>query len=192
MYRAKTAGKARYVIFDKEMHTEAMNAAVGGRPALRPRARRVPGLLPADHHPEERNGRRLRGAGALAARPDHALVAPGDFLPLAEETGLIIPIDWWVVKEACRTLHAAHAQAGALARPWVSVNFSAKQFVHPDLVDHIQEILRETGLAAQYLRLEITESVFLENVPTCRRFSPNCGCWAWGCTWTILARAIPR
>lgn len=95
--------------------------------------------------------------------PEHGLITPNQFIPLAEETGLIIPIGEWVLRQAC-----------AQARQWqelypddrltISVNLSGKQFARPDLIQRIERVLEETNLDPCSLKLEITESVVIENV----------------------------
>ncbi len=108
---------------------------------------------------------RIKGFEALARwrHPTHGLVSPADFIPLAEETGLIIPLGLQILRQSC-----------AQARLWqrlfttdppltVSVNLSAKQFQQPDLVEQVERILHETGLPADSMFLEVTESTVMEN-----------------------------
>jgi EAL domain-containing protein (putative c-di-GMP-specific phosphodiesterase class I) len=95
------------------------------------------------------------------ARPEVGLVSPGEFIPIAEDTGLIIPIGEWVLGAACRQVQAWR-EAGHDLR--VSVNLSARQFLQPDLVDMVQAALLNTGLPAERLELEITESALMLNV----------------------------
>ncbi len=89
--------------------------------------------------------------------PELGLVSPGQFIPIAEQTGLIHPIGEWVIRTACRQ-NKAWQDAGLLKVP-VAVNLSVRQFQNPNIVDQIEEILKETGLAPQYLEIEITESI---------------------------------
>jgi EAL domain-containing protein (putative c-di-GMP-specific phosphodiesterase class I) len=93
--------------------------------------------------------------------PRRGLVPPAEFIPLAEETGLIIPIGRWVLAEACRQNHAW--QNLGLPRLPVAVNISAIQLRQDDLVDTVAQALRDASLAPEYLELEITESVVMEN-----------------------------
>jgi diguanylate cyclase (GGDEF)-like protein/PAS domain S-box-containing protein len=97
--------------------------------------------------------------------PEHGLLAPGDFLRLAEENGLIIPISFWVLEEACRQLRVwqQHAHMPSLM---MSINLSARQFAEPDLVKTIQRIVRDTGVSPACLKLEITESALMEDPAT--------------------------
>nr|MDQ2694527.1 EAL domain-containing protein [Pseudomonadota bacterium] len=94
--------------------------------------------------------------------PDRGLVSPAEFIPLAEETGLILPIGEWVLKEACRQAKVWQEQGLAAVR--VAVNLSARQFRQQDLARCIARVLQETGLEARYLELEITESLVMEDV----------------------------
>jgi diguanylate cyclase (GGDEF)-like protein/PAS domain S-box-containing protein len=97
--------------------------------------------------------------------PEHGLLAPGDFLRMAEENGLIIPISFWVLEEACRQLRIwqQHARMPSLM---MSINLSARQFAEPDLVKTIQRIVRDTGVSPACLKLEITESALMEDPAT--------------------------
>ena len=94
--------------------------------------------------------------------PERGLVPPGEFIPLAEETGLIVPIGEWVLREACRTLRHWHDDLGA---DWVqcSVNLSARHLQQPDLVATVRDALAESGVPGHRLILEITESAVMEN-----------------------------
>src|SRR5262249_17217432 len=94
--------------------------------------------------------------------PSRGLLHPAEFIPLAEETGLIIPMGHWVVSEACRQMQAWQPIL-PVTSTFMSINVSSKQFLQLDLVEQITRILTETGLAPGSLRLEITESVILEN-----------------------------
>ncbi|WP_331000649.1 putative bifunctional diguanylate cyclase/phosphodiesterase [Nostoc sp. NZL] len=95
--------------------------------------------------------------------PERGLLNPTDFIPLAQETGLIVKIGNWVLHEACRQMQAwrVHYRSNSLKK--ISVNLSVKQFSQPDLIEQIGQILHSTGLDACCLALEITESVIVEN-----------------------------
>ena len=106
----------------------------------------------------------LWGAEALVRwrHPERGLVSPADFIPLAEETGLIIPLGEWVFVEAARQVTAWRAQG--LANLVVSVNISAVQFRKDDFVERIQTILKEAGAVAHSLELELTESILMHDM----------------------------
>jgi len=89
--------------------------------------------------------------------PRHGWISPGDFIPIAEETGLIVPIGEWVLHTACHQLKSWHDQGFPLIG--ISVNLSTRQFFQQDLVEMIENVLADTQLSASYLELEITESM---------------------------------
>jgi diguanylate cyclase (GGDEF)-like protein/PAS domain S-box-containing protein len=161
MYQAKTTGKARFQIFDESMHQRAV------------------GLLKLEHslrRATEKNefvlhyqpivslhDEQTAGYEALVRwnHPERGIVGPYEFIHLAEETGLIFRIGGWTLREACRWL-----TSGSPALPErlsVNVNLSGRQFSQGDLIEEVQKVLSETGLAARRLKLEITESVIMEN-----------------------------
>ncbi|RYG63771.1 bifunctional diguanylate cyclase/phosphodiesterase, partial [bacterium] len=94
--------------------------------------------------------------------PEHGMVPPLDFIPLAEETGIILPLGEWILRTACEQNKKWQEQNHSRFR--ISVNLSARQFMQPDLVARVIAILEETGLEPQYLELEITESMMMSNV----------------------------
>ena len=97
--------------------------------------------------------------------PRRGLLGPADFIPLAEETGWVVPIGRWVLEEACRQARAWQARYPGDPPLHVSVNLSAPEFQQPDLVEQVAAVLDATGLAPTCLRLEITESLLMENGP---------------------------
>ncbi|HEU0052130.1 MAG TPA: EAL domain-containing protein, partial [Longimicrobium sp.] len=108
---------------------------------------------------------RIAGFEALVRweHPERGLVLPDDFVPLAEETGLILPIGMWVLEEACRELRRWQARGEGEAPLTMAVNLSSRQFTQADLVERVERVLRETGIAPGTLKLEITESVIMQH-----------------------------
>jgi diguanylate cyclase (GGDEF)-like protein/PAS domain S-box-containing protein len=163
MYRAKALGRATYEVFDKIMHVQ-----VAQRLQLETDLQRAVAQEEFIVHYQPivyLKSRRIIGFEALVRwqHPTRGLVFPSDFIPLAEETGLIVPIDWWVLHEACRQMHAWQTQFPTNSPLTISVNISSKQFLQPDLINQIQQLLQEIGLSPSSLKLEITESVLVEN-----------------------------
>jgi predicted signal transduction protein with EAL and GGDEF domain len=162
MYKAKEAGRNGYQFFDTQMETE-----------LRQRA-----ALEADLHtaiekqefilhfqPQYNQKHDIVGAEALVRweHPDHGVIMPGQFISLAENTGQIVELGRWVLQEACGMLQrwAGHPQLRHLV---LSVNVSPKQYLQPDFVTEVQHMLAETGIDPGNLKLELTESMLVDNV----------------------------
>jgi EAL domain-containing protein (putative c-di-GMP-specific phosphodiesterase class I) len=114
---------------------------------------------------ELENGR-ISGVEALIRwiHPERGLIPPLDFIPLAEETGLIVPIGRWVLQEACRYAATLHERFPTEPRIHMAVNLSAKQLARAEIIDDIRAILSETGMDASTLILEITESVMMADM----------------------------
>jgi diguanylate cyclase (GGDEF)-like protein/PAS domain S-box-containing protein len=157
MYRAKERGKGRYEIFDEAMRADAV-ARLETESALRRALERGELLLHYQPAVDLATGA-IRGLEALVRwqHPTRGLLAPAAFLPLAEETGLIVPIGEWVLREACT--EAARWPEGLA----LSVNLSARQLAQPDLVATVRRALAETGTDPAMLCLEITESAVMES-----------------------------
>jgi diguanylate cyclase (GGDEF)-like protein/PAS domain S-box-containing protein len=162
MYRAKAAGKARYQIFDSSMHAGAVELLRIENDLRRALDR---GEFELHYQPIVRIGdRQIRGFEALLRwrQPERGLIPPADFIPIAEETGLIVPIGRWVLIEACR--QAATWATMFPAEPIdINVNLSGRQFQQNDLVEQVTATLKQTGLPPQRLILEITESVVMHD-----------------------------
>ena len=163
MYRAKTDGRGHYEVFDREMHLEAVEQ-LKIETDMRRAVDRNELLLHYQPIISLESGE-LVGFEALVRwqHPRHGLMQPTDFIPLAEETGMIMPIGWWVLREACRQMRLWLAAYPLHENLTVSVNLSARQFAQPDLVQQIDQILAETGCPASALKLEITESVVMRD-----------------------------
>jgi diguanylate cyclase (GGDEF)-like protein/PAS domain S-box-containing protein len=161
MYRAKSGGPGRHEVFAPAMHRSAVDllqlendlrhAVAAGdfvlhyQPILSLPDQRVVGFEALVRWPHARRG----------------MLAPRDFIPIAEETGLIVPLGWWVMREACRQ---GAAMMGQLLRPpFIGVNVSARQLLLPDFTDGVLRILAESGLPPRLLTLEITESTLVSN-----------------------------
>jgi EAL domain-containing protein (putative c-di-GMP-specific phosphodiesterase class I) len=161
MYRAKERGKGRYEIFDEAMRADAV-ARLETESALRRALER--GELVLHYQPEvDIASGAICGFEALVRweHPTRGLLAPGAFIPLAEETGLIVPIGEWVLREACT--EATH-WAGLSDEPLtLSVNLSARQLAQHDLVSMVRRAVAETGIDPATLCLEITESAVMES-----------------------------
>ncbi len=164
MYMAKEKGKGRYQVFEPAMHDTALK-----------RLELKADLQRALEHDEfilnfqpviELETGRINGVEALIRwiHPVRGLVPPLDFIPLAEETGLIVPIGRWVLAEACRTAVEVQARFPSSPTFHMAVNLSARQLVRPEIVDEVREILDETGLSPVSLILEITESVMMQDM----------------------------
>ena len=164
MYRAKAAGANRYAVFDAEMDRR-MRAQLELETQLKHALTRD--QLKLQYHPVIAiEGGKVMGMEALLrwTHPDRGVLLPDDFIPLAERSGLIVDIGWWVIREACRQLRAwqdDYPETGA--KLTMSVNLSARQFLQPDLVRKLDAILLETGVDPTHLRLDVTEASVTQN-----------------------------
>ena len=162
LYRAKADGRARHALFDPRMEAEAMQRMeleTDLRLALSRHELRL-------HYQPifSLGGGELAGWEALVRwqHPTRGLVPPGMFIPLAEETGLIVALGRWVLDEGCRQLRAWHELSGDTSLT-MSVNVSARQFQHAGLVDEVKDALDASGLQPCRLKLEITESAIMRD-----------------------------
>lgn len=163
LYRAKDKAKARYEVFDPvrdsralirlEMENDLRKAVERGE--LRVRYQPVFSL----------ENQSVSGMEALVRwqHPEHGLMSPAEFIPLAEETGLIVPIGRWVLQTACRQAREWQRRYPGSPHPIMGVNLSLRQFQNPGLAGEVAHILRDTGLDPAYLALEITESVAMHD-----------------------------
>jgi diguanylate cyclase (GGDEF)-like protein/PAS domain S-box-containing protein len=163
LYRAKAHGNARYEIFDPGMHAQVLaeqKLETDLRLALDQDEFELyyQPIVTLDEH-------RIVGFEALVRwnHPELGLIEPTRFIPLAEDTGLIVPIGRRVLRDACRQLRIWEEAFPDLALS-MSVNLSAKQLVQPELVGDTDNIIRRTGIDPSHLRLEITETVLINNV----------------------------
>jgi diguanylate cyclase (GGDEF)-like protein len=169
MYHAKQLGKARHVVFDQAMHASAMDQ-LGLERDLRWAVERQELFLQYQPIVSLDTGS-LRGFEALVRwqHPERGIIPPAKFIPIAEETGLIIQIGKWVLEEACRQMSEWQKLSPPDEPLPISVNLSGRQFLQPDLLAQIEDVLLKTGLEARSLKLEITETVVMENIETATR-----------------------
>ena len=161
MYRAKSDGKSCY-----RFYSESMSHQGSDRLRLENRLRRAVdrGEMYINYQPQvDINTGKICGAEALLRWHDgeHGMISPKEFIPVAEESGLIIPIGEWILRTACT--HAKSWQDKGLNCVKLSVNISLRQFIQKDFAHMVGRILKETGLDANYLELELTESVVMDN-----------------------------
>ncbi|MBV9960311.1 MAG: EAL domain-containing protein [Acidobacteria bacterium] len=166
MYYAKSNGKARYEMFDQEMHAQAVDLL-----RLETDLRRAIDRQEFRLHYQpivSLSTGRITGFEALVRwqHPERGFISPDRFISIAEETDMILPIGKWVLTEACRQMREWQEEYPAHETLSISVNLSCKQFRQPNLVEQVRQILLETGLDARSLKLEITESVVMENIET--------------------------
>src|SRR5689334_10844659 len=164
MHRAKAQGKARHEIFGRDMHGELMSRLKMETDLRRASEREE---LFVDYQPiVSLTDRTLIGFEALARwrHPEFGLVPPKDFIPVAEETGQILTIGQTVLKSACRQAREWRETYPPSPPLFVSVNLSVKQFNQPGLVENIAHLLQRFQLPPRCLKLEITESVFSDNI----------------------------
>jgi diguanylate cyclase (GGDEF)-like protein/PAS domain S-box-containing protein len=161
MYNAKRDGKGGYRLFEPEMHQSVL-----ARLELRADLQRalVNDEFELHYQPVVRLGDgSVSGVEALVRwrHPERGLVAPDDFIPFAEETGLIVPIGRWVLREGCRTARTLQRLRSDDAPLTMAINLSAKQLQHSDVVADVHDALTESGLDPAHLTLEITETVLM-------------------------------
>lgn len=162
MYRAKAGGKGTYVVYDETMHDYAIE-----RLELETSLRKAldNGEITVHYQPLiDLDTDLLMGAEALARwkHPVRGNVSPGEFIPIAEETGLISSIGYWILEEACKKAKS-WSKAYDLPDFVMSVNLSGKQLQKDDVVDRVSEILERTQLKPSCLKLELTESVLMHD-----------------------------
>jgi diguanylate cyclase (GGDEF)-like protein/PAS domain S-box-containing protein len=162
MYQAKKAGRNRLQFFDPKMQ-DSLNSKAAMEDDLRKSLARAEFSLYYQVQVDERH--RALGAEALIRwiHPTRGLVSPDQFIPLSEETGLILPIGEWVLDNACAQLKKWEGET--LTRDlFIAINVSAKQFHQPDFVVQVQEAIRKHAIDPTKLKLELTESMLLDHV----------------------------
>ncbi|MEN9566576.1 MAG: hypothetical protein RLZZ69_1772 [Cyanobacteriota bacterium] len=165
MYRAKDKGKARYTIFDQTMYDETLKL-VELENSLRFALKREE--LTMHYQPIiSLDNNQLVGFEALIRwqHPERGSISPVEFIPIAEDTGLILDIGQWLLRESCRQLQAWRKQFASIPEIdslKMSINLASQQLQEPEFIQKLDQILLETGLDGSSLRLEITESVLIE------------------------------
>ena len=164
MHQAKTEGKACSKIFEPAIHLALISkfkAQDELREALEKEQFEVYYQSIVDLKAD-----RVVGFEALIRwqHPWEGTIVPGNFIPLAEKTGLIVPIGWWVLRSACEQMAAWHQEYSGLELPFISVNITGQQLSQPYTVDIVADIITETGLDPLCLKLEITESEIIANI----------------------------
>lgn len=176
LYQAKDQGKAHSQTFHPKMHQRALRRLQLEHQMRRAIREQEFALVYQPIMDIRGEGQSIAGFEALIRwhHPKHGWVSPDDFIPIAEETGLIIPIGQWVLEQACRQAREweIHAQDPAFPlhqKPWkMSINLSVKQFTSNHLISALDEILASTGLRGDRLKLEITETALMENADSAR------------------------
>jgi diguanylate cyclase (GGDEF)-like protein len=163
MYRAKAQGRAKYHVFNPAMHQEAIQLLELENDLRRAVERQE--FLVYYQPIVSLNTGRISGFEALVRwqHPSRGLVSPTEFIPVAEETGLINAINTWVLQSACHQLSIWQHHPVTPEPLTMSVNLSARLFLQPNLVEQIDQIIYEKKINPAYLELEITESVIMEN-----------------------------
>jgi diguanylate cyclase (GGDEF)-like protein len=166
MYRAKARGTAGIEIFDRAMHAAAL-VRLQMESDLRRALEREEFTL-AYQPIVSLDERRVTGVEALIRweHPERGRMSPDEFIPVAEENGLITPIGQWVLGAACRQMADWRTRLGATAPRSMAVNLSTRQLSEPDLVERVSEAVASAGIPPEALRLEITESAIMQNADT--------------------------
>lgn len=162
MYRAKANGRNQYQFYAPEMNARG-EELLALETDLRRALNRKEFVLHYQPQLDLRTGK-IAGAEALLRwqHPERGLVSPDDFIPLLEETGLIVPVGEWVLRNACEQYRKFHEAALTPVR--ISVNVSARQFREQALLDRVRQALRDEGVPPHHLELEITESTAMQDV----------------------------
>ncbi|MDJ0594009.1 MAG: EAL domain-containing protein [Pleurocapsa sp. MO_226.B13] len=166
MYSAKEQGKARYEVFDNSLRDRALQ-----RLELETNLRRAleRGEFEVFYQPITclQLGT-LSGFEALVRwnHPTKGYIQPADFIPVCEETGLIVPLSNWLLKEACQTTRNWQLKYPEHPAIRISINLSGHQFRESKIIEEVENVLNETGLSGKFLKLEITESILIDNLNT--------------------------
>jgi diguanylate cyclase (GGDEF)-like protein len=163
MYRAKQTFGNQYCVFEASMETDT-NDSLRLEIALKKGIEK--GEMFLHYQPIYLiHNQKIIGFESLVRwqHPTEGLLSPGQFIPLAEKTGLIIPLGWWVLQESCQQLKQWQTEIPETEKLFISVNMSSNQFAQPDVVERVDAILKRTGLSPHCLKIEITEGVLIQN-----------------------------
>jgi diguanylate cyclase (GGDEF)-like protein len=162
MYRAKALGKGRYAVFDREMYAQTLQLSQI-ETDLRYALERQEFLLHYQPIVSLKTGK-VTGFEALIRwqHPEKGLVYPGDFIAIAEDTGLIVPIGEWILLEACRQMRTWQEKVPSASNKHISINLSSRQIKQFDFVDKLTKIISGTGLNGHNIRLELTETMLMD------------------------------
>jgi Amt family ammonium transporter len=161
MYRAKESGKACFKVFNKKMHEQALESVVIENDLRNAIAENK---LRLHYQPIVKTGsEEIEGFEALVRwiHPKHGVLSPGKFIPLAEETGLIIPLGKWVLAEACQQIKRWN-ETSQNTKLTISVNVSSKQFIQQDFIEYIAFVINKYHCQPSQLKIELTESVLMD------------------------------
>ncbi|WP_206756592.1 PAS domain S-box protein [Oscillatoria sp. FACHB-1406] len=163
MYSAKASGKGRYAIFDREMH-ETVLMRFQLETDLRLALERQEFLLYYQPIFDLASGH-LAGFEALVRwqHPERGFIGPQEFIPVAEQTGFIVPLGWWILQEACAQIASWQKQFACKQPLTIAVNLSGKQLKEADIVKRVRNILEQTELEGSALKLEMVESLLMED-----------------------------
>ncbi|NJP06883.1 MAG: diguanylate cyclase, partial [Chloroflexaceae bacterium] len=166
LYHAKALGRGQYSLFDTLMHQRAVRRLEISTELQRTLEKNELRVYYQPIMSLATGG--IAGFEALVRwqHPQRGLIAPGEFLYLADEIGMGIEIDRWVLETACHQMYEWQQRFGSVTPLMISVNMSSRQLAQPDLVDYVKRVLHETGLPPTSLKLEITEDVVIEQTET--------------------------
>jgi diguanylate cyclase (GGDEF)-like protein len=166
MYKAKDNSKTKYIVFEAGMHAHAVER-MQLETALRKSVERRELLVYYQPIVATHTGD-IVGFEALVRwpHPERGIINPGEFVPIAEESGLIVSIDRFVLGEACKQMQTWLGRLPGSSVQYISVNLSNRQMEQPDLVNYVKQVLDKTGLDPEHLKLEITENVIIKDPET--------------------------
>lgn len=161
LYRSKQQGRGQLIIFDEKMHKDAI-ARLNFESKLSDAVEKSQFLLYLQPIVFLDSGRTIGCEALVRWEQDGEIIPPGKFIPLAEETNLIIPIGQWVLGNSCATLHQWYTTTGDPQVEYISVNLSARQLARQDQAAILESIIQSYDLTPEYIRLEVTESMMME------------------------------